>query len=67
MEIKGLAEKLGLSEDQKEKLNRMRVQTYVMTLNVLRNGGNLHGVNDKETRKRRAANKNARKARRKNR
>jgi hypothetical protein len=67
MDIKGLKTALGLTKDQEERFDRMKIQTAVMTLNILRNGGNLHGVNYKETKTRRARNKAARKQRRVNR
>lgn len=71
MEIKGLKEKLGVTEDQINNLRTLRVQAEVqkavMMMVIWRKGGNIHGVNEKETAKRRKANKVARKQRRENR
>jgi hypothetical protein len=71
MEIKGLKESLGLTDDQFKYLAELRVrtemQTALMMVNVMRRGGNIHGVDQKATEKRRAANKRAHKQRVRNR
>lgn len=67
MDIKGLKEKLGLTKEQEQKFDRMKVQFAVLVMKLLSSGGNLHGVNAEATRKRRAKNKVARKQRRVNR
>ncbi len=66
MEIKGLIEKLGLTGEQLERFYRMKVQTAVMTMNVIAKGGNIHGVNRTAAEKRHAKNKLARKQRKRN-
>lgn len=66
--IKGLAESLG--EQGKIDVDRflsMQVRTAHLLMHVISNGGNIHGVDVDATRKRRAANKVARKQRRVNR
>lgn len=71
MNIKGLQEKLGVSDEQLDNLRRLRIQAEMqkafMMTNVWRAGGNIHGVDETGTQKRRAKNKAAKKARRKNR
>lgn len=68
MEIKGLKEKLGVTDGQLDNLRKLRVQAETqrafMMMTIWRKGGNIHSVNEKETAKRRKANKAARKARR---
>lgn len=70
-EIKGLKEKLGVTDEQLDHLRELRIKTEMqqasMMMNIWRVGGNIHGVDEKGTSKRRAANKRARKARRANR
>jgi len=67
-EIKGLKEKLGVTDAQLDNLRELRLKTEMqqatMMINVWKNGGNIHGVNEEETAKRRKKNKIARKARR---
>ena len=69
--ITGLQEKLGVSDEQLDNLRALRIQTEMrealMMMNIWRKGGNIHGVNQKETAKRRKANKVARKQRKVNR
>lgn len=71
MEIKGLKEKLGVSDEQLDNLRKLKVQAEMqqalMMMVVWKTGGNIHGVNESETAKRRKANKAARKARKANR
>ncbi len=71
LEIKGLQDKLGVSDEQINNLRDLRIRTELhqatMMMSVWRRGGNIHGVNEKETTKRRKKNKEARKARRGNR
>lgn len=67
MDIKGLKDKLNLTPEQEERFNRMKIRYAIMYLNVLRRGGNLHGVDVEATRKRRAKNRVARKQRKVNR
>lgn len=71
MEIKGLRESLGVTDEQFKNLAdlRLRAETHIATmmLNVMRTGGNIHGTNYAETAKRRKANKIARRQRRVNR
>lgn len=70
MEIKGLNEKLGLTDEQFQNLRDLRIRTEMhiatMMLNVMKRGGNIHGVNHEATAKRRKANKVARKQRKAN-
>jgi len=71
LEIFGLKEKLGVTDEQLDNLRALRVQAEMqkamLMLNIWRQGGNIHGVNEKATWKRRKKNKAAKKARRKNR
>lgn len=71
MEIRGLKEKLGVTDDQLDNLRALRIQSEMqqafMMMNIWKRGGNIHGVDEKATRKRRAKNKAARKARKANR
>lgn len=71
MEIKGLKETLGVTDDQFQHLADLRIaaQMHVATMmmNVMKRGGNIHGVNHAATAKRRKANKVARNQRKKNR
>jgi hypothetical protein len=70
MEIKGLREKLGVTDEQFQNLANLKVRAQMhiatMMLNVMRNGGNIHGVDHEATEKRRKANKLARKQRKLN-
>jgi hypothetical protein len=71
MEIKGLREKLGVSDEEFDKLRELRIATELRTaqlyMSIWRKGGNLHGVDEEATARRRKANKQARKQRRANR
>lgn len=71
MEIKGLQDKLGITDEQIEKLKELKVRTQMqdalLMMNIWKRGGNIHNVNVPETIKRRKANKVARKQRRVNR
>lgn len=71
LEIKGLKEKLGVTDDQLDNLRALRIESEMrealMMMAIWKRGGNIHGVNEKETAKRRANNKAARKQRRVNR
>ena len=71
LEIKGLKEKLGVTDEQLDNLRELKVATQTreafMMFNTWKHGGNIHGVNETATQKRRAKNKAARKARRGNR
>jgi hypothetical protein len=71
MEIKGLKESLSVTDDQFKNLADLRVRTQMhiasMMMNVMRLGGNIHGVNHEATARRRKANKKARAQRRINR
>jgi hypothetical protein len=71
LEIKGLKEKLGVSDEQINNLRELRIQAEAqkafMMLTIWNKGGNIHGVDKKATSKRRKANKRARKARHGNR
>lgn len=71
MEIKGLKEKLGVTDDQLNELRKLKIQAEAqqafMMMTIWRKGGNIHGDNKKETSKRRKANKVARKQRKLNR
>jgi hypothetical protein len=72
VEIKGLRETLGVTDEQFQHLEdlKLRTQAHIATmmLNVMRRGGNIHGAGDPvEKAKRRKANKLARKQRRINR
>lgn len=70
MEIKGLKEKLGVTEDQLDNLRALKIQAEsqqaFMMLSIWKKGGNLHGVDHEATAKRRKANKVARKQRKQN-
>jgi hypothetical protein len=70
IEIKGLKDKLGVTDEQLDNLRDLRVRTEMhqatMMINVWSRGGNIHGVNKSETTKRRKANKLARKQRKQN-
>lgn len=71
LEIKGLQEKLGVTEDQLDKLRSLRIATEMqkalLYTNIWRHGGNVHGTGDPvEKGKRRKANKLARKQRKNN-
>lgn len=70
-EIKGLKEKLGVTDEQLDNLRELRVATQMreamLMMNIWRRGGNVHGINESETAKRRAKNKAAKKARKANR
>lgn len=71
MEIKGLKETLGVTDEQFQYLEDLKIATQAhianLYLNVMHRGGNIHGVNHDATAKRRKANKTARKQRRVNR
>lgn len=72
MEIKGLKEKLGVTESQLDNLRRLRVQSEMrqalMMFVVWKRRGNIHGVpTDAVIAKRRKANRVARKQRKINR
>lgn len=71
VEIKGLKEKLKVTDDQLDNLRALRVQAEsqqaFMMLSIWKRGGNLHGVDHAATAKRRKANKVARKQRKVNR
>lgn len=71
LSIKGLREKLGVSDEQLDSLRKLRVQAEMqeatMMMVIWRSGGNIHGANKTKTTKRRKANKVARKQRRENR
>jgi hypothetical protein len=67
LEIKGLKEKLGVTDEQLNHLRELRIQAEAqkaaMMLAIWSRGGNIHNVNETETNKRRKKNKVARKAR----
>jgi hypothetical protein len=71
MEIKGLKESLGVTDEEFQHLADLKLNTQMhiatMMMNVMRRGGNLHGVNHSAVAKRRKANKVARKQRKANR
>ena len=71
MEIRGLKEKLGVSDEQLDNLRKLRIQAEAqqafMMMAIWKNGGNIHGVDEVATAKRRKANKAARKQRKANR
>jgi hypothetical protein len=71
LEIKGLKEKLGVTDDQLDDLRKLKVQAEAqqafLMLTIWRKGGNIHRVDEKATAKRRKSNKVARKQRRVNR
>jgi hypothetical protein len=71
MEIKGLRETLGVSDEQFQHLADLRIQAEQkvarMMIHVMRKGGNIHGVDHAATAKRRKANKEAKNSRRINR
>lgn len=72
MEIKGLQEKLGVTDEQFDRLRELRVAAELRTAqlytNVWRRGGTLHNSGDPvEKAKRRKANKVASKQRKANR
>ena len=71
MKIKGLLEKLGLTEEEEAKYKKMRIdaamQSLMLHMNVVSRGGNMHGVDEVGTARRRRQNKAARKARKVNR
>jgi hypothetical protein len=71
LEIKGLREKLGVTDEQFNHLAdlKLRAEKHIATmmLAVMNRGGNIHGVNAKATAKRRKANKVASKQRKRNR
>lgn len=71
MEIKGLKETLGVTDEEFQHLAdlKLRTETHIATMfmRVMRSGGNIHGVNHAATAKRRAKNKVARKQRKANR
>jgi hypothetical protein len=71
MEIKGLRERLNLTDEQTKKFLEMKAQfgmrMLVMMSKVVGSGGNIHRVNKAATAKRRAKNKLARKQRKANR
>ena len=67
MDIKGLKEKLGITKEQEETFARLKIQYAMMAINIIKRGGNLHGVDAEATRKRRAKNRLARKQRKLNR
>jgi len=68
LEIKGLKEKLGVTDEQLDNLRELKVATQsreaFLMMTIWRKGGNIHGVNESATEKRRKKNKAARKARR---
>lgn len=70
MEIKGLRESLGVTDDQFQHLKDLKARTELhiatMMMNVMRTGGNIHGADYVATAKRRKANKVARKQRKVN-
>lgn len=70
LEIKGLKEKLGVTDDQLDNLRELKVATQMreafLMMTVWRKGGNIHGVNESATENRRKKNKAAKKARRAN-
>jgi hypothetical protein len=71
MEIKGLTEKLGISEDQLDNLRQLRIATEMrqamLMVNVWKRGGNIHRSNPETVAKNRKKNKAARKTRKANR
>lgn len=71
MEFKGLKEKLGVTDAQLDNLRDLRVATQMreamLMMKLWKRGGNVHGVNESETAKRRQKNKAASKARKANR
>ena len=71
MEIKGLKDSLGITEEQVDHLRKLKVQVEQQAaqlyMHVWKNGGNIHGVDHEATAKRRKANKVARKQRKINR
>lgn len=71
MEINGLKEKLGVTDDQLNHLRELRIQAEAqkafMMMTIWKQGGNIHGVSEKDTAKRRKKNKAARKQRKMNR
>jgi len=71
LEIKGLKESLGVTDEQFENLATLKVATQMQTallyMNIMNRGGNIHSVDHVATAKRRKANKVARKQRKINR
>lgn len=69
--FKELYEQLGITEEEIDALRRKRAENGVRLLNtyslIVSRGGNIHGINEKATAKRRAANKRARQQRKRNR
>lgn len=63
-----LFDKLGMTPEDQQQLFEMKLkhsfQIIMFAQAIVRNGGNLHHVNEKATAKRHAANKRARKQRR---
>lgn len=71
MEIKGLKEKLGVTDEQLDHLRDLRVSTEMraatLMTNIWRRGGTIHKSNPETVARNRKKNKAARKARRVNR
>jgi hypothetical protein len=71
MEIKGLKESLGVTDEQLDHLRQLRVRTEMqqatLMLNIWKRGGNLHNSNPETVARNRKKNKVARKARKANR
>lgn len=71
VKYKNLYQKMGVSDEERERLETMRFKAMVQRLmfvsKITLGGGTIHNVNHKATAKRRAANKVARKQRRVNR
>jgi hypothetical protein len=71
MEIKGLKEKLGVTDEQIDHLRDLRIATEMrqamLMMNIWKRGGNIHSSNPETVASNRKKNKAARKARRANR
>lgn len=70
MEIKGLRESLGVTDEQFKHLEDLKVRTQqhiaVLYMNIMKRGGNIHSYDPAKKAKNRAANKVARKQRKRN-
>jgi len=71
VEIKGLKEKLGVSDDQLDNLRQLRIATEMrqamLMMNVWKRGGNIHSSDPKTVASNRKKNKAAKKSRKVNR
>lgn len=68
LSIKGLQEKLGVTDEQLDNLRELKALTQMreafMMMTIWKKGGNIHGSNPDRVSKNRKKNKAARKARR---